>query len=111
MQQLRGEVERRVGDHAERAGRQAEGAQVGLDDAHWVGGEPGAQRRASARMELYGYNPGTGPDQVRGQRPFPGAEVEHELTRPDARAIDDPRGPCVGQRMPAPVCRGHGGPP
>jgi hypothetical protein len=53
-------------------------------------------------MRLDGDHVCPGPEQVEGQRPAPGPDVNDELTGPDLGVGDDARGPLVNERVPAP---------
>jgi hypothetical protein len=50
-------------------------------------------------------DPGSGGDQLAGQRPVAGADVHDQVSGPDGGVSDDPRGPRIRQRVPAPRLR------
>nr|WP_208115620.1 hypothetical protein [Labedaea rhizosphaerae] len=66
-------------------------------------------------MQLHREHAGARLDQVPGQRAVTGADVQHELARSHAGLGDDPAGPVVNERVPAPRAprppgRGHDAP-
>ena len=104
---------RRVGHHPERPAGQPD--RGGVRVHHGDAGEPLAQDAGPPRVQLDRDHPRPRPHQVRGQGPFAGPDVEHELAGPYPGGGDHPRRPFVSEPVPAPCPArppggGHDGP-
>jgi hypothetical protein len=106
-QEVGGDPVGRVGHDAEPAPGQREAPGIRFD--HRDAGEALAQERGAAGMQFDGDNPGSGADQVAGERAGTRADVEDELARSDLGRGDDAGGPLVIEPVPSP--RRPAGPP
>lgn len=109
--QRRRDGEGRVGDHRVRAPREPQVGGVGPHHRHGLAGEPLGEEPRPHGVELDGDDARAGLDEGPGQRP--GADVDVDVTAPDARLGDEPA--CVASvelveppaGLPSP---GHGAP-
>lgn len=95
--------------------RQPQAKSIGLHNADRDAGKASPQLPRSPRMCFHGDHLGPGLDQVTSDRSLTSPNVENEFPGADMGVSDDPRGPRVGQRMPAPFPpgtpeAGHDGP-
>jgi hypothetical protein len=65
-----------------------------------------AQERGAAGMQFDGDDPGSGENQVTGERAGTRADIQDELARSDLGRSDDARGPLVIEAVPSPRLRG-----
>jgi hypothetical protein len=87
--------EREAGDHRERLARERRPGSVSIHGVHRVVvAKTLAQLRYESSVELHGNDAGTGAAKRAGDDPGAGAEVQHEIARPDAGAA----GELVGER-------------
>ena len=105
----RGDGERQVGDDDERSSRKPEIGCIGLDHSHLVIAEALPQLTRSLRMQLDGNDSGPGRDQVVGNGPCPGPNVENEVSRGHLGFSNQPPSPSVVEAMPPPPCSSTGG--
>lgn len=78
-------------------------AEVDLDDGHGIVAEPPLKMRGSGRVQLDSDDAGASEEERMGERPGPGADVDHEVTRRKVSLVDDPLSPSVVKPMPAPL--------
>ena len=113
LDERRGDPERRVRHHFERAAREAEIGHVSANDCHVALIELIPQIRGALWMQLNRNNPRSRSGECASYRSSSRTDVEDEVTGDDASVCDDAVRPTTIELMPPPpwpADRGHGGP-
>jgi hypothetical protein len=88
--------------HPERTGRETQCLSGDLEHADRLSGEPCPHSRSADGVRFDRQYPCPRRDEVTGQRPVPGSDIQYEVTGSDTGVSDDARGPRVDERVPSP---------